>query len=82
MRHYTVPLQSIYSLHSCTHTAHFINYFFEYCMITGFFDHSKEYNSVIYDALQNVVTKFSQSFTNGCSLFLYSGNCLTYLPDF
>jgi len=49
-------------------------------MITGFFDHSKEYSGVIYDALQNVllwqVTKFSQSFTNGCSLFLYNRNCL------
>jgi len=86
MRHYTVPLQSIYSPHSCTHTAHLINYFFEYCMITGFFDHSKEYSGVIYDTLQNVlswqVTKFSQSFTNGCSLFLYCGNCLTYLPEY
>jgi len=55
-------------------------------MITGFFDHSKEYSSVIYDALQNVlswqVTKFSQSLTNGCSLFLYSGNFLTYLPEY
>jgi hypothetical protein len=36
MRHYTVPLQSIYSPDSCTYTAPFINYSFEYCKIWDF----------------------------------------------